>query len=458
MDNYQFNPFHKKFRDIDVDDLICLREIPEGWYIEYKSDIIDSKKICKQLCGFANQYGGWLFFGIKEDQERKASLFHGINTNNVQMLLNRIRDAATKLSSPTIYYEEKVLNGPCEALGLGDGFSIVLVGIQQGADTPYICNDGRIYKRQSDNSEPIAENDRYALDALVARGKIFQDAISKLAHGNIEPVEEYAHLPVFTLNILSDPRMPTERKILEFDIFCDLFQKRQKLGLSVPFDNFYTQLGGYVARQIGDNLPYPILMTFEWWHEGCARISLPLNFYTESTESAILNQFNESHKNIKEFYNLLFQRGIHFFRIIDYSKTIAAISALYNLYIQICSLTHDFRDIYASFTLTNIKNTIPFIDDAKYLNQIREHGFPIMLAGEIKCPYDPNFRSMIKLEKSIDYDSCNSDINMVNFTQIVATLPIWAELFVALGMRQLLRNFDTGLFCLDKLSHVETAR
>jgi hypothetical protein len=53
------------------------------------------------------------------------------------------------------------------------------VYIPDNQTTPFITKDGRIYRRTHDSSEPVSENNRYALDELVERGKAdsrrFQD-------------------------------------------------------------------------------------------------------------------------------------------------------------------------------------------------------------------------------------------------------------------------------------------
>ena len=64
----RFTPFDKAFDDISVGDLDGLMEVGEGWYVEYKSQLPNTRVLAKSLSSFANQYGGWLFLGVAELQ------------------------------------------------------------------------------------------------------------------------------------------------------------------------------------------------------------------------------------------------------------------------------------------------------------------------------------------------------------------------------------------------------
>ena len=129
MDYYSFNPFSKNIDKINGEDLFVLKDISEGWYVDYKENIIKIPKIAKHMSAFANQYGGWLFFGIKESEARTAGRYVGVDKDEVSKLLISIREAITAHSSPEIYYKEKIIEGPCNAIGLPEDKSIVILYI-----------------------------------------------------------------------------------------------------------------------------------------------------------------------------------------------------------------------------------------------------------------------------------------------------------------------------------------
>ena len=60
-----FNPFKKKLHDVDESDLETLREVAEGWHVEYKSEKPNAKSISKSISSFANSHGGLYFIGLK---------------------------------------------------------------------------------------------------------------------------------------------------------------------------------------------------------------------------------------------------------------------------------------------------------------------------------------------------------------------------------------------------------
>jgi len=80
-----FNPFKgddeskKEIRELKFSDIETLKEnnIPEGAYIEYKSDFQSPIKIAHSIASFANMYGGWYIIGIKTDDDNVPNDFPG---------------------------------------------------------------------------------------------------------------------------------------------------------------------------------------------------------------------------------------------------------------------------------------------------------------------------------------------------------------------------------------------
>ena len=53
-----YNPFSKEIDQLDSGDLEKLRQVHEGWYVEYKAELPKAKAIAKAISAFANTYGG----------------------------------------------------------------------------------------------------------------------------------------------------------------------------------------------------------------------------------------------------------------------------------------------------------------------------------------------------------------------------------------------------------------
>jgi predicted HTH transcriptional regulator len=60
-----FYPFGKSFIKVKEKDLELLKSVAEGWYVEYKKEKQNGKKIAKSISSFANSHGGIYFIGIE---------------------------------------------------------------------------------------------------------------------------------------------------------------------------------------------------------------------------------------------------------------------------------------------------------------------------------------------------------------------------------------------------------
>ena len=269
----RYTPFETDLSNISQDDLATLKNVHEGWYVEYKSELTKPRDLAKSLSSFANQLGGWIFFGVSEDRKlHVAESFHGIPDSDVSRALESLRNASKDLINPDVFYTSRVFKGPIDSLGLRSDHSIIVVHIPQGADCPYVHNDGRIYRRIADSSHPKAETDRSRLDLLIERGK---KARSRLAdHVTRIPIvskgEEnqcYIHF-----SIISDPY---ETMGHWYSAGVSTFSELMRQG-GIRFDNIYPKSGGYIARQIINNDPYNRILTWEFSRHCHSFITFPV--------------------------------------------------------------------------------------------------------------------------------------------------------------------------------------
>ena len=201
-----YRPFAERLDEVSPEDLVRLKDVHEGWYVEYKEKLISNRDLAKSLSSFANQYGGRLFLGVKEDaQDNVAASFPGIPDSEMQNVLDSIRNSAKDLLNPPVFYNVRKFEGPVDPIGLPAGRTIVVVQIPEGPNSPYIHNDGRIYRRVGDSSQPSLVTDRLTFDLLAQRG---EEARTKLANRVLwSPVTSQAeeNQPFIHISILSDP-------------------------------------------------------------------------------------------------------------------------------------------------------------------------------------------------------------------------------------------------------------
>ncbi len=168
----RYTPFDVDLQEINETHLAELREVTEGWFVEYKSEVPNPRVLTKSLSSFANRHGGWLFFGIQEDSaDNTAASYPGIPDAEVASTVQRIRDAAKDLLQPTVPFFHHTLKGPLADISLPSGRSVVVVRIPEGAFAPYVHNDGRIYVRTGSSSSPVAATDRTTIDLLYRKAE-----------------------------------------------------------------------------------------------------------------------------------------------------------------------------------------------------------------------------------------------------------------------------------------------
>src|SRR5580700_5309520 len=106
-----YSPFQKEIKDLGVEDLSVLRDIAEGWYVEYKREIPNAASIAKSVSAFANTYGGWLFYGVEQQSTGHpvAASFPGIARIEVDGALQRIRQAVADHMNPTTHFDIRIV-------------------------------------------------------------------------------------------------------------------------------------------------------------------------------------------------------------------------------------------------------------------------------------------------------------------------------------------------------------
>ena len=201
-----YRPFADNLSEVSPEDLGRLRDVHEGWYVEYKQQLIGNRELAKSLSSFANQYGGWFFLGVKEDsRDHVADGFPGIPDSQVNLALDSIRNAAKDLLNPPVFYNVRLFPGPIDLIGLGEGHSIIVVQVPEGPNSPYIHNDGRIYRRVGDSSQPAPVTDRSTFDLLAQRGEEARKGLAERVLWSPVTSKGEENQPYIHLSILSDP-------------------------------------------------------------------------------------------------------------------------------------------------------------------------------------------------------------------------------------------------------------
>ncbi len=226
-----FELFEKPLEDLQADDILKLeeREVREGLFVEYKAEPPNSRAIAKSVASFANAYGGWLLIGVDGDKENRAALFPGVDPEECSA--DHIRNCVVGNLAPVPRFESRLVEHQEDA-----GKRFVVVEVPEGDDPPYVRNDGRIYRRNGEGGDPVAENDRHALDRLFEKREKRRREIEAF----FEPWSISAAEPCLQIHVLPEPRVAGA-----MDLFLDPSDMKQRLSRAEFPGLDETSLNGY---------------------------------------------------------------------------------------------------------------------------------------------------------------------------------------------------------------------
>lgn len=431
MLKYAYYPFKKSLEYLDADDLAALKEIAEGWYVEYKSQSLKTVDFAKHLAAFANQFGGFLFIGVKEaaDGTNCAGTFPGIDDSDLINLSIQIREASSAHINPPVIYEEIIINGPCDEIGLSENRSIVIIGIPKSIHTPHIHSSGRIYRRLADHSDPKPETDRHILDDLWKRGEAHRLQVTKFLSETPPLPQAVSNNSWVYIYFRPDENQPKPSKFVTFENFTDVVTNTSNCvkGPHVPMDSVYNALDGFIARQTKGNDPILPSLTFRWWNGGVARLEIPLNKYNLDSLGQI-----QTYNHVQDFCFLLRRISFENASVVDYSYLLMAISAMSNIYMELLKILDDTRDIYSSCILKNIAYTSPYLDTAHYLSRIKQYSLPLIAENEIRLPPEPNQGNMFLHTYKGRFES-TTDIGSETLTPLKFAIPLIGNILRCVG-------------------------
>ncbi|MGR8980047.1 MAG: AlbA family DNA-binding domain-containing protein [Gammaproteobacteria bacterium] len=455
MLKYAYYPFKSPLEEIGGSDLILLKDIAEGWYVDYKTRGLKIVDYAKHLAAFANQYVGWLIIGVSEfdDGSRTAGKFPGIDNADIEKISRDLREAAAAHVNPEVLYEEKVLEGPIEEVGLVNGKSIIIVGIPRSLNTPHIHSSGRIYRRLADQSKPKEETDRFILDELWTRGDEHQKKITKSLTQTPRLPESQAKSPWAHIFFKPSESQLQPNINLKFDEFVEIVTNfnGRTVGVQAPMQAVNTTSKGYVARQIEGNNPSLASLSINWCHDGSVRFDIPFNQYGISS----FMRTHEKNQYAREYCKLAQSSGYHHeMKIVDYSLFTQTIASLCNFYLHMLDITKDERDIYSCFTFRNMFHTSPYIDSTAFIERIKKLSLPLTVDQDIVFPQEPTEDNMFLHSantRKIDYlDYENRQLRPYLFA-----LPIVFRIFISVGLVPDDNTFldDTELWGFNKMNN-----
>lgn len=405
MFNSAYNPFNGKNIDSinrkDLD-LLIENEVTEGFFVEYKSQFQSSQKIAKSIASLANTYGGWYIVGVKEIK-RIASEICGYSSSAMADASTLVRQAVSLNVHPVPLYFIK-------EIGIEPDRCVLIVYVPREQNTPFVCSNGVIYRRNQDSSEPIPEKDRYALDRLVEIGHDRDHEFSRFCLDNRGECSAESEFPRIAVYILPSPSGSVENALI---------RKGEKTAINrvLELANSTLSFGKY------RNLPQPIGEVSTKYSELQIGLgSIHLRQYSPDYEQRMYNPTEcivSSNGGLKYFSYLpqlgpLSEYCWSEFETDGMSDTILKltekigtlpltvldIKTIWNLIHWVTSFHRElFREewyhgVYVKLIIENVWRTVPMIDSIGFKNHIEQYGIPVIYERRIEIPNNLSKRTI----------------------------------------------------------------
>lgn len=390
-----FNPFDKRIGDtLEAADLQVLvdRQIPEGYYIEYKSDFQTSVKIAKSLASFANTYGGWYFVGVQSDKTTSiATGLPGFELSDHPDPIATVRNVARD------YIDPMPLLFP-QLAEVTPGRWVLAVSIPESNDTPHVCSDGRIYRRAADSSEPIFEKDRYALDRLVERNRealqrfdqfCTDDRTFCKAEEKSSWFEGYfAPYPVGSVQTSSVFEATDLQALVDLSKgpltspFLPGMTMTLQPELAVPYQ-VQTGFGSVLIRWLEPSQSALNTLQIELFADGRCRMAAPLTLLNVWQPGKIRSQ------PILEWLDPMKsdpKADAYLLKFIDLRSTWGLISWMITLYTNWLQKLNWQGEAWTRMRLTNIWRCVPFYDTDAWMEHVQKFGIPVSHRAKVDIP------------------------------------------------------------------------
>lgn len=382
-----YSPFDKHIREIQTNDLKELKQAAEGWYIEYKRETPNAGALAKSISAFANTYGGWLFIGVEEESKERpvAGAYPGLQRDDVDPTLQRLRKSVADHLNPTPHFETKVLWGPDSEVGLADDCAVICVWVPQSISAPHVHKTGQIYRRVADASEPKPESDRFVLDQLWRRA----DEIKRHHREWYERDPEFSkgeqEQPFVRLMLVAD-RWAARDVWIESDDDEVRTALSETAGVgSIPFDTVYTSGDGFIGRQLNGNDPHNLTLTWRLRRNLISDVIIPLPLF-QPTRVDLLDLDLHGYKNVQRFIDLLKRYGTSTIRVVDLNYVFNILIGVAEIQQRLCTLAGWSESYFLKVKLLNSWRTIPFVDIPDVLDRFERYGPPMCLDSVAAIP------------------------------------------------------------------------
>lgn len=381
-----FSPFDTSLESLAAPDLERLRDVAEGWYVEYKSELSKAVDIAKSISALANTHGGWVFYGVmeKSKEESVAGSFPGIVAKDADASLQRIRQAVAQHMNPAAHFDARSVTGNGGSVGVDR--VVICVRVPRSLAAPHVHSSGRIYRRVADGSEPVPENDRHLLEQLFRRADHLRKDFAGWVGRDPEFSEGERKAPYLRLMLIADP-WGDELPWLETSVakLKPMFAETTGLVGSAPFDTIYTSSRGFVARQTRNNDPHNLGLTWRLRESLVSDIYLPLNLHAADSPEWLLDVLR-GYEQAERFVRLLQATSYSSPRVVDLNFVFSLLVGVVEIQRRLLAEANWTKPYFVKARLLNVWRTVPFLDVDAVLEGFEADGLPVCLDDVVTAP------------------------------------------------------------------------
>lgn len=418
--NSSYTPFAKSFSELQANDLLVLKKVHEGWYVDYKAAPLSTRKYAKAISAMANTYGGWIFIGVKEKSRdhNVAGAFPGVDLEQADTISQHIRQSVMEHLNPQPFFEIRPIDAP-EAKA---DKKVICLHVPSSPRAPIIHSDGRIYRRINDASEPVAENNRDVIEHLFKRVDQFESFYKDWF--NRDPKLSSTEDGVTYLRLISVCDYWAEEefwfKESAEDFVKLLATHSNDLSFSIEYNNMSSQEDGFICRSVNSNDAGQITVTLFFWRDLRSEFWLPLPSFTVSNYS----NYNRQCDELNELVGYLLKSGHRHSTVLDLTQTFGAIDGFFALNRKFQQHLGYTGDTQVKFKLGNAWRRIPAL--ALTLDELgwNKYGVPMILQETVSSPIGGSLETFqtINLHKENDANHQNFLVSMLFFSKFLFSI------------------------------------
>ena len=242
--------FRRGLDTVSSADLPEIKQLEEGWFVEFKSRCPDSQKLAKSISSFANAYGGLLIIGAEEGAKtRRLEKFMPMSMDMADNTKTKVRQAVEAHLQPPPVFFMKSLELPaisCESIDRW----ILLIHIPKGERAPFLHSNGCVYTRKGDSSSAMPLTDLGLLDRLWSECRYTQEKLKNRIDFLCSQSPRKVPKVELIISAETDYCEESETPRVTFTEFQSIALAPSREGATPLFNNAYPLDSSFIARYV----------------------------------------------------------------------------------------------------------------------------------------------------------------------------------------------------------------